>query len=583
MNLPKIRTLFAYRGIGIIRCSRHDTPKRTGGAGVDQVNTQSRDWRLVTAAVPLRAGLDPLQWLAIAYPVLIAAGYLLKPSLTQSAALWPATAAPFIAYLLLRYRYWPVVMLVTAGWELVSVPFVSLLTGAQGTGVVTALELAGANVVSVVIPALLARLFQVVNTERQLSPLPSPLWLVVFLIGIVPGAILGTWVHALAGGATVNALDVAIWTLSTALGIVTFAPALAVVLGLSSEPASATASRRDAIGVAICILIIFVWRGFAPWRDLEKIPSLSLLALPMTWVALRFSHRVTTLLSAALISSVYLVGNYGLGSLAPVQTFGAWQNGVITSQLFFLTMFGAALIVNRMTLGQRALLESIAIDRDRLRWYGKALDDADEAARRQTAADLHDGIAQVLTGQSLLLRALRNRLGPDADTELLDTLDHTTRAAAEHVRGLIQDLSPRELESAGLGEVIANLARQFDERYQFELMVRVDDESRIPRSRYPLTYRVARELAFNAFKHSGTAWAEVHVSAPDEWLAIVVTDEGVGFSAQAVGRREDGAGFGLTHLSQCVQATGGTFEIAAGPVKGSRVIVRLPLETPRAG
>jgi signal transduction histidine kinase len=551
------------------------------GSGADGVNAQSRDWRFVTAAVPLRANPNTLRWLAVTYPVLIAAGYLLKPSLTQPSALWPANAAPLIAYLLLRYRYWPAVMLVTAGWELVSVPLVSMLTGAEGTGVVTALELAGANIVSVVIPALLARLFQVVAADRQLSPLPSPLWLVVFLIGIVPGAILGTWVHAMAGGGTVNALDVTIWTLSTALGMVTFAPALAVALGLSREPAPAPAGRREAIGVAICIVIIFLWRGFVPWRDLEKVPSLSLLALPMTWVALRFSHRATALLSAALVSSVYLVGNYGFGALEPVRTFGAWQNGVITSQLFFLTMFGAALIVNRMTLAQRALIESIAVDRDRLRWYGKALDDADEAARRQTAADLHDGIAQVLTGQSLLLRALRNRLGPGADTELLDTLDHTTRAAAEHVRGLIQDLSPRELESAGLREVLSNLARQFEERYQFQLAVRVDDESRIPRLRYPLTYRVVRELAFNAFKHSGTARADVHVSAPDDSLAIVVTDEGVGFSAEAVGRREDGAGFGLTHLSECVQATGGTFEIAAGAVKGGRVIVRLPLETAR--
>jgi signal transduction histidine kinase len=555
---------------------------RAGGRGVEQVDTGSSDWRIVTAAVPLRVGRDALQRLAVAYPVLIAFGYLLKPSLAQPAALWPANAASLIAYLLVRHRYWPVVMLVTAGWELASVPFLSLLTDGHRTGIATAIELAGANAVSVIIPAVLARLFQVVNTERQLLPLPSPLWLVVFLIGVVPGAILGTWVHALAGGGTVTALDVTIWTLSSALGMVTFAPALAVILRLSSEPAAAPAGRKEAIGVAICILLVFLWRGFVPWRDLEKVPSLSLLALPMTWVALRFSYRATAILSAALISTVYLVGHYGIGSFSPVQTYGEWQNGLITSQLFFLTMFGAALIVNRMTLGQRALLESIEIDRDRLRWYGKALDDADEAARRQTASDLHEGIAQVLTGQSLVLGALRTRLGPGAHTELLDMLDRTTRGAAEHVRGLIQDLSPRELDSAGLHEVISNLARHFDELYQFQLTVRVDDESRIPRSRFPLTYRVVRELAFNAFKHSGTARAEVKISAPDESLVIVVTDGGVGFSADVLGRRDDGAGFGLTHLSECVHATGGTFEIAAGRVKGGHVIVRIPLDAPRA-
>jgi len=301
------------------------------------VNARSRDWRLVTSSLPLRFGLDAVTWLALLYPVLIAIGYLFKPSLTDPALVWPADAAALLAYLLLRYRYWPVVMLVTTAWELLSVHFINLLTGAPGTWPVTVAGLAGANIVSVVIPALLARLLRLINTDRQLRPIPSPLWVVVIMIGIVPGAYLGTWVHATAVGGSVTAIAVAIWTLSAALGMVTFVPALAVLGGISTEPAAAPATRTEAVGVALCVLAIFSWRGLVPWSDFAKVPSFMLLTLPVTWLALRFSHRTMAIASAVLVSAVALVAVHGFGSFRAIQTFGEWRDPIVTSQLYFLT------------------------------------------------------------------------------------------------------------------------------------------------------------------------------------------------------------------------------------------------------
>jgi len=531
---------------------------------------------LVTAALPQRFGIDAIEWLALGYPVLIGFGYLFKPTLTDPAVLWPAHAASLIAYLLLRYRYWPLVMLVTTVWELLSVPFVSVLTGGHGFGLLTTLGLSCANIISVVVPALLARLLRVVNTDGYPMPLPSPLWLLIFLIGIVPGAMLGTWVHSTVAGPPMTALAVTVWTLATALGIVTFAPTLAVAIGLTADQAPAPAGRIEALGVGACIVLVFLWRGFVPWRDLARVPSLTLLALPITWVALRFSQRTTALLVSALVTAISLVGLYGFGSFKPVQTYGAWQDPVVTSQLFFLTVFGAALLVNRMTVGQRALAERLKDDRDRLSWYAGALDAADEAARKRTAAALHDGLGQVLTGQAFLLRALRKRLGDAAPADLLGELDRSTGEAQDQVRNLIGDLSPPDLETAALRDVLERLARSFEARYGFHVTVRVEDESGIARSHYGLVYRVVRELVFNAFKHSGQARAEVRIAAQAHAAVIAVSDAGVGFDATAVGRRAGGSGFGLTHLSECILGVGGTIEFGRVEPQGSRVVVTLP-------
>ena len=229
-----------------------------------------------------------------------------------------------------------------------------------------------------------------------------------------------------------------------------------------------------------------------------------------------------------------------------------------------------------MVLEARAHVAALRDERDRSVWYARALDAAEERARHRTARELHDGIAQALTGQRLLLASLRRELGSQAPHKLLDTLDHVTAESQSYVRDLIQDLNPPELDDSRLTVIVAKLSRQFLARYAFRVTFEVNGDDRIDPSDLPLVYRIVRELLFNALKHSQTDAADVKVAASEGEVLIAVVDHGVGFTAEAIGRRGRGSGFGLADLCERVRAVGGDVEIGALLPRGSRVSIRLP-------
>ena len=89
--------------------------------------------------------------------------------------------------------------------------------------------------------------------------------------------------------------------------------------------------------------------------------------------------------------------------------------------------------------------------------------------KRLQVVELHDGIAQVLTGQSLLLGAVQPSV---TDADAADLLAGAVDAAAEaqrHVRALIQDLSPIELEARNLHDLVQRSAAAFSARYPFRI------------------------------------------------------------------------------------------------------------------
>jgi signal transduction histidine kinase len=234
------------------------------------------------------------------------------------------------------------------------------------------------------------------------------------------------------------------------------------------------------------------------------------------------------------------------------------------------------LLVNLMTFKQRALLEELAREHAQLRQYAQALDSAEEAARRSTAADLHDGIGQVLAGQSMTLSAMRAHADQPRLAALIEEAVEASREAQEGLRLMIQDLSPPELENASLEEMIKWLAELFKTRFGFAIAYQVSGGARLSHENLQLVYRCVRELLMNACKHSGRQTASVEVGVSGDAVNVEVIDGGVGFDAQSEPSASKGR-FGLAQLRERVRAAGGTVNISSAAGGGCRVRVSLPL------
>jgi signal transduction histidine kinase len=366
--------------------------------------------------------------------------------------------------------------------------------------------------------------------------------------------------------------------LSASLGIVLFAPALALILGESRDhPEVAPGKGWEAAAIGALVVLIFGWRGYMPLPELARVPSAMLLMFPVSWLALRFSRRTVYVAVPAIGLLVAYIAGHGLGSFRPLPSLADWQNPMVNAQLSMLAVCGAALFIGNIEHSQRRLLAALERDRARLRWYATELGNAEDAARQQTAADLHDGIAQTLTGQSFLLAALRPRLAEPEALELLAGAEAASAEALLHVRELIADLSPEELDSTSLQELLQSVGREFQQRYRFPVLVEVQAGSGAPVDTLRLVFRVVRELIFNAYRHSQGSRVHLHGRIEGEQLVVEVFDDGVGFSREDVRPRNGGHGLGLIQLFERVDAVGGSVTLGSRNGVASLVTAKIPL------
>jgi signal transduction histidine kinase len=425
-------------------------------------------------------------WMILGYPVLYTVGYLSK-SVAGSAAIWPSHALTFAAYMLLPVSRWPLVAMGAISWDMLSRPIMYWFTVNTPATLPMSIGFALANVLTSLGPAALARTMRLFRSKVRFQLVISPLWIIALIVGSAPGALLGAATGSLARGIPLVPGHVGLWVLASVLTIVTFGPMVfGLILGFS-EPTRTPARSWEGWAVSGTMLALFICFAIVPWPTVDPLLQPMLFAVPLAWLALRFSRRTTNIGVVIVASGIVLFAGYGIGIYRDLTNVANWPHVVIAIDVFLVIGCGGALLVNLMTLKQRALLDELAQEHRALRGYARALGVAEETARRKTAADLHDGIGQVLAGQSMTLAAMRVHANQSPLAKLLEEAAEASREAQEGLRVMIQDLSPPGLDHASLEETLRWLADFFKTRFGFTVMWRITGAAELPRERLRLT------------------------------------------------------------------------------------------------
>lgn len=515
-----------------------------------------------------------LTWLVFSYPVLMVASILLKPAVSITSALYPPLALSVSAYYFLPYARWPWVALVTLVFDAQIIPMVTLaMTGARPTlGYAVAVSLSTNLIASGMVAAL--RVSRLTERENQPHAVLAPLLVIVLSLGAMPGNLLSTWIHAQAHHQAVIALDVAIRNLSSLLTVVALCPLIIGLLIGFDKSSPPVAGPRERAYVTLALLFMAVLYFLVPWT-LDRFLELMLLAGPLLWLALRCSERAIAIVNALVALAIGAACAHGLGRFPPLVSLGNWRDGILSAQVFLLITCGEALLINRIVLTQRALLEDSRRKQIMLTAYGKALDEAEDSARRAAARDLHDGVAQIIAGQGLILGALRRRMQDTPLNDLVDQALAASREALATVRVTIEDLSPPEMEHASLHQILAWITESFAKRYKFAVKWTLSGDPNLAIGHLQLVYRAVRELVYNAYKHSQTNSVDIRIALESDGLELSVSDAGIGFDTASPpedGRRR----LGLVQLTERVAVVGGTLVTRSAVSGGCRIDIWLP-------
>jgi signal transduction histidine kinase len=206
---------------------------------------------------------------------------------------------------------------------------------------------------------------------------------------------------------------------------------------------------------------------------------------------------------------------------------------------------------------------------------------AEERARFRR--DLHDGTIQSIYAAGLHLEAIAIRTddpGVRAEVrEVVADLNAATDGIRDYIRHLAQPPVTPEVLATGLGELTRRFSDETGRPARF-VVEGLACSGPLPDEAGPHLEQILREALTNTARHAGSCSVRVNlIFAPDE-LDLVVSDDGCGPSAGAVGPAPaPGRHEGLRNMRERARRLGGRLEVAAQPAGGTRVVVAVPLDS----
>ena len=194
------------------------------------------------------------------------------------------------------------------------------------------------------------------------------------------------------------------------------------------------------------------------------------------------------------------------------------------------------------------------------------------AERERFARELHDTIAQSLTGIVLLTQQARREFRTGRlDDAALEMLETAARDTLTETRSLVAGTAPVDL-GGGITTALARLAARFERETGMTVTLEAAEGIVLDRDVEVVVLRCAQEGLANVRKHSAASHARIELSIDDGAARVRVIDDGVGFDPTV--RR--GAGFGLDGLTDRVELVGGTVSVDGTP-GATTLTARVPL------
>ncbi len=234
-------------------------------------------------------------------------------------------------------------------------------------------------------------------------------------------------------------------------------------------------------------------------------------------------------------------------------------------------VIGVSTIARDVSL--RRLAEKASFERELLRKIVTAQEDE----RARLARNLHDELGQGVTALRFMLKSAKEKC---SDPDFLRDIKEMKLVVEEMDRNvdfISWELRPAALDTdSSLTAEINNFTRQWS-RHTGIPVSRIaplkGEQSMLDVDTH--LYRIAQEALNNIQKHAKATEVDVSLKKRGEFIVLVISDDGKGFSTKS--RKKTSKGFGLIGMKERADLIGASLEIESSPGNGTTVYVRVPL------
>lgn len=269
--------------------------------------------------------------------------------------------------------------------------------------------------------------------------------------------------------------------------------------------------------------------------------------------------------------------NWAVQRAEVAQRHAAFANDL--ERLFWQTVLLGVAVALVVVFRLRFLERRSEQDERQMRQLSRQLVQTQEDERKDLSRELHDQVAQVLTGLRMELGRLErmtasiNPYVSPVVAECKGLIDGMFLT----VRNLALGLRPSMLDDFGIQAALEWLVRDFTGRYAITIDLRIEGNfDGLPDKHRTCLYRVVQEALTNSVRHAGPSQIDIHVSAHVGHLRVEVTDNGVGLDRSRIRK-----GLGLRGLEERVKELEGAVTLSRPALGGTRLAVQLPVPTIR--
>jgi signal transduction histidine kinase len=225
------------------------------------------------------------------------------------------------------------------------------------------------------------------------------------------------------------------------------------------------------------------------------------------------------------------------------------------------------------------LLEQSDRLQEQLRQLSRQILSTQEEERREISRELHDVIAQTLTGINVRLAALKSEAA--VNTKGLDrNITRTQRLVEKSVNIVHQfarELRPAVLDDLGLIPALHSFMKNFAIRTGVRAhLTAFAGVEKFDTAKRTALYRIAQEALTNVARHAKANRVEVTIQKLHSFARMEIKDDGKSFQVERVLRDSGNKRLGLLGMRERVEMVGGTFCVESTSGNGTTIRVEIP-------
>ena len=203
-----------------------------------------------------------------------------------------------------------------------------------------------------------------------------------------------------------------------------------------------------------------------------------------------------------------------------------------------------------------------------------AVVESQEKERKRFAADLHDGMGQLIAALQVNIQSLKTTKDALEQDDLYENSKALLKDIHTEIRNIAFNLMPQTLVREGLISAIEELVLKINRAGKVKVQFNHLDVPKLNEVAQISIYRIIQEFISNILKHGHAKKIIIDITGHDNELVLSIEDDGTGFDKLKL---ENGEGNGWRNINTRLSLINAHCEINSIPnKKGNSILIDLP-------